>query len=640
MKVSLQIKQLGLVIGSLMLLAGMKAWAEPNDRNIVRNLVQDFRKDVELFEKGLADQNMSLPSLVLKRSLLLLQSRGNPDAEFKSLKEFKDVESEVLKLINEEPSLKPIAEKLKKGEKLLVKDIAEVEKAIFGTKAGQALIENGTVGKLAEVVRLEVEKRIKPGETSEALLTKMANSKLATLPKGWEVGEESPLLKKINGKLKELLKDPKDPKAEVPTPTFADLQENLKKLGLSKDELLELNATLAPLPVLANGGFSAEETLRDLYDVFSSQQPSNQRPSFDRILDSLAEQLPQPNPQGVGGLRPLSQLPPLAPGGFRSSPGGIENGFFSNNFQGGSPRFQLNPDEEALTGKSLSDKEKACLRSAKPQNYELTLGMGGGSAAACSSTPVALDIERAKTNPTPNKDGMCEVNFFTAKHCVEGPRGLGAITGLNIQGVNEPIGRAEILVEDTTRSVTGGNDSAVIRVEMSCARAKTLSYQKPATSDQASMEMEPKSGTAMMIARNREVNVEQGGSPFLFARGYLAGGQPSFSGFAVTQDEENKGQVVKQGDSGGFQIGCVNDKPLLFGATSTVLVTEKGQRGGALGRAASLASLDWLNTVLRSGTGTPLEGLVANASRDRLQKRTGVETPVFSDKVTHPGSGI
>jgi hypothetical protein len=160
-----------------------------------------------------------------------------------------------------------------------------------------------------------------------------------------------------------------------------------------------------------------------------------------------------------------------------------------------------------------------------------------------------------------------------------------------------------------------------------------LSYQKPATASEAAFAMEPREGTALLIARNRQVNVEAGGSNTLFARGYLTGGHQKFSGFAVTHDASNRSQVVKTGDSGGFQIGCVNGKPKLFGATSTVLVTGPNQQGGRLGRAASLASLDWLNEVLRSPGSTPSSSLIANALRD---KKNGAGNS-SSDKLPHSG---
>ena len=204
-KVTQQIKRLGLIAGSVILLAGMKAWAEPgtNDRHLVESALQEFRKDVSAFEKGIIDpdlqKNLSVPTLLLKRALLMLKGTKGEEREVKALKEFSDVEKAVRGLIDAEPSLKELSEKLKKGEPIRVKDLGAVEKAILTTKTGKALIENGTVAKLTEIVGLEVEKSLDGAKSSEDLLNLMARTKLTALPKEWELGEDSALLKKING---------------------------------------------------------------------------------------------------------------------------------------------------------------------------------------------------------------------------------------------------------------------------------------------------------------------------------------------------------------------------------------------------------------------------------------------------------
>ncbi len=618
------------------LLIGLDVIAEPKT-HVVDELLKDFRADLKSFQEGLNDstsqKNFSLEALVLRKNLLLLRTLGTPETKIETVKEFPALAESLTQLIKEEPSLKDISKKLTEKKPLSVADIFAVEKAILTTQKGKEFALKGGLGNLAELFQLETEKKLNPQKSTKEILSEMAAKKLAKFPQDILVGEATPLLKNISEQLRAFneKKEGKDKKA----PTLGDLVAALKsgKFTLDPKDLLELNAFLVPQQVQLTGGLSSSDALADLFRVFVENLPPQRRadvPSFSDFLDRLANTQPRPNPALSAGLRNLGQIEPFRMPGNRNSSGAGSGESFLRNPDGRGASVPFNPAEAVFAGVGLSSSEKECLTKGPkaPQNYEMRMSFASrpGSVSFCSSTPVSLDPKKEKEEPTPSTaEGKVLVNFFIAKHCVE----PGDLTSLSIKGVDEPVRKAQILVESPGPSVTGGDDSAVIRVEMSREAAKKLRYMEPATSQEAENQLRGGQGAGIALARNREINVEPNGSPFLFARGYVPGSEQKFSGFAVTNDPENKGQKVKQGDSGGYQVACINGTPKVIGATSTVLINSPGEKSGLLGRAASLASLDWLGTVLKTGQ---------SPSQNSLAQVNDPKKGANSTREAHPSS--
>ena len=606
------------ILAFSMLFFSFNGIAESN-KHVINELLKDFRDDLIKFQAGLSNsagkKNFSLDLLMFRRGILLLDALGTPDAKIETLKEFPDLDKALKQFVNGEASLKDLASK----REFSVTDFKAIEKAILTTKNGKEFSSKGDLGKFAEVFQLETEKRLSPQKSINEILSEMALRKLAKMPKDILLGEGTPLLKRIN--------------EQLGIPTLGELAAALKlgKLPLTDQQLLELNALLVPLQVQLTGGLAGGDALEDLYRIFVAKQPAQIRteaPDFSTFLNQFAATQPKPNPALSERLGDLGRIEPFRIPGNRNGTGISSGPSFLSNTDGRAAAVSFNPAEEVLSGVGLSAQEKACLSQGPkaPQNYEMRLSFKSrpGSISFCSSTPVARKPQEAQEEPTPSStEGMCLVNFFTAKHCVE----PGDLASLSIKGITEPISKAQILVETTGPSVTGGDDSAVIKVEMTCRAAKSLRYVEPASADEARIQLSGAQGSGIAIARNREINVELNGSPFLFARGYIPGHSSSFSGFAVTADSENRGQKVKQGDSGGYQVACINGTPKVIGATSTVLVNAPGQTGGRLGRAASLASLDWLGTVLKTGQNSTPSFAVNSGEKNR-----GATT----DRVVHP----
>ncbi len=613
------------------LLLGMKAWAEPmplQGDNLLDDLAPKFRPNLERFQTGMSDpalvKNYSLEAMLLRRAMLVLQNTAEETSDVKALKDFPEVEKLLRDLIAKEPKL----EKLKNKKALTVGELSQVERLLLETKDAPEL---ELMGKLAVVVDVETEKTLEPKLTTEQILSKLARRKLAVLPREALVlaGEGTPLTRKINEALKGQFKE----KNIDRLPTFADLSKALKKkkLVLTPAGLLELNASLAPTVVQQDGGISANETLRQLYRGFAKNLNPVDRGGLKTVEDffnRFEAKIPQRPFDRNEGVAPLKRLMPFAnlgsaPGnGGRGGSGGNAGLLQGNQVDRGSS-FPFSNAIDAFSPQALNAEERQCLENSV-QNAELILSFTSkpGSQTHCSSTAVSENPIESRSNPKHSKqkglEDKCEVDYLTAKHCIE----PGDLESLSIRGVNEPISHAQILVANYNPSVTGGDDVAVIRTVMSCESAANVRYIKPATNPEATDALI--NHAAVMIARNRNVNVQSGQPNFLFARGYLPTNQGEFGGFSLTS-QGNAGQRVIQGDSGGPQVACIGNEPKVIGATSTILVTNPGQHGGNLGRAASLGSLDWLGGVLRGASGTPTESV----ARSFGQKKG-------ADKIAHP----
>lgn len=632
-------KAVVLAVGMGMISPDLTAWAAPKpgvedsplNEHVLSDLAEKFRGGtLKEFEEGLADpklrENFSVDGILLRRALLLLQSASQPDTEMKSLKELPAIDKALKDFLKQSPELKKLLEK----KALTVGDMAQIEKALLVNKTYPE--RDKLMRELTALFDVQTEQILDPSLSAAEALKKLALRKIVSLPPEIEIGQRTPLLKEIDTKLRALLKEA-DPDS-TRNPTLKDLGRALAsgKLKLSPEELTDLNGTLSPIQVQENGGFGTNEVLRQLYRTFASKLPPEEKRGLSSVEDFFGSFAKLPNDRPAipllnGSTVPLQRLSPFTP-----RLGGGGGGLVSAAPTDRLPSVPFDQMEERLGSRPLSPEETQCLTRSGLKNYELQLNFASkpGSTSFCSSAPVAPDPEQAKATPKrstePGTEGQCEADFFTAKHCVE----PGDLQSLAINGVNEPISHAAILVANTAPSVSGGDDVAILRVVMSCAAAATLTYQKLANSNQARQALG--NGAGVMIARNREINVEPGGPNFVFGRGYEPNANAGeFSGFSLTN--QNGGKKVKRGDSGGPQVACVETseglQPRIIGATSTILVTDRAASGSNLGRAASLGSLDWAIGAQLDKSSPGINQLVDRGFIPRPQKNG-------ADRAVHP----
>ena len=403
------------------------------------------------------------------------------------------------------------------------------------------------------------------------------------------------------------------------TKQVADLLKDLPPNTFTQAEWLNSLSGLGLKNFEKNGTEYHWSQGANVYGNFTHANPN--APKFEEIRRNFEKQSEapgkSPSPDTANRFpetRPIGQGPKVGstPKGGSGSGGSRDSGMKG---EGKSAQGVNEPTEKA----KLSAEQIACLehdrKSVRRSSDFVTTYEGDPGQFHCGLTFIAKDPEKLKSSE--QKKNRCKRSAITAKHCVN----YGKMASLSIEGVSQIFGYA-LQVQSAGEPISGGDDAALLTVEIPCAEVQAL----PLTRVISPEEYDKLRGPIPLLLGRNGIN-ESKSSPnngAILAQGIKENVNKDFIGFNsdFADTQLNHGSSTQQGDSGSGVITCAENskgKPegIWLGAVSFVY-RFPGFHGGA----ASGTTITWLNKILPTNASDtePDPGAVAGL-RDLIPHR-------------------